>query len=336
MGMKLAATETDAPLVSPKSASPCLAMPCQTGPSLARAELTLPSQAVPNQTGPCPTWYHLTAPCPTIPDHALARPASPSLTAASRAQSDPVQIGGGLVSSVRVLAGEPCHRLRQACFSFQSRALCRANTQVVQDYSVPDLVTHSFPVQPFGCETAVLRTPVAKADLTTGNPQPRVKLGGVDECILNTECHGSGPFRELGAHPHHTGLPDSNLGREAESLVGPQRLSRARPIVFQQGVLQAKAARLSQPAFLHLLGTIDNCGVDHGVRKDGAVGCHVEASEELDARHFLIVGIGFLALARDRLQQFGPFVQRVGRLAVVLQERGRGCQLVMQGLPSHV
>lgn len=192
------------------------------------------------------------------------------------------------------------------------------------------------PVQPFGCETAVLWAPITQANLRAGNCHPAVNLADVEQCVLDIQRDDSRPLWKLGAHPHYASLPYPDLGGEAETLISPQFICLAWTIIHQFGVLQAEATRLCQRAFFHLHCRPDRHAIKHGVGDDGAVRAHVEAGQKLNPRHLFKVGVGLLSFARDRLQQFGPLVQRVGSLTVVLEQRGDRCQLVVQGLPSHV
>ena len=269
----------------------------------------------------------------TLPRPALPSPTSPRL--AQHSHAPPRHVDNATLPCL----AKPCRAL--PCHAVPCRALPRraAPGRALPCHAVPcharPCPAQLFPVQPFGCETAIFGTPVADADLLTGDVDPVIEARDIDRCILDIQRDHCGPLWKDGAHPDYASGADTNEAAETESLIGPQFLRRARPVIFQTAGGEAETARCCGSALPGFPGRIDDHAVDDLGWEDRTISVQVKARHKFDPRHFFIVGVGFVSLARNLLDRLAVSVEGVGSLPVVLNQCNGRSQLVTYGVPCH-
>jgi hypothetical protein len=147
---------------------------------------------------------------------------------------------------------------------------------------------------------------------------------GHDEITAPREKDGAGAHDAIALHHHD--------GAIAKTLVLPQcgRISRA--IIDEQGMSFADQPCFNLGAFFDGFGGIQQGSFERFSGNTGHSVREIQTAEPFQPGHFFMVGIGLLAFARDALDGLAPLVQRVGELAIVLQERSHPGQMVFRYL----
>lgn len=298
-------------------------MPCPTTPYL-----TKPNPAPPNQTPPCQALVDKCEIIHTSPYRTMPNQAPPSRTISCRAipnrtapnRTAPHPTGPDLASTGHI--------------GPYLTSPNRTKPNLAEPY--PTEPSHAlFSVKLFGCKTAILGTPVAKTNLRTSVIYPFIDLRRIYQSIFHMKRNYGRPFFEYWAHAGHAGHFDAHKGAKAKVVIREEFICRARAIIFQLRVLQAKAARFCYLTFFGLLSAIHDHGIDHVSGQNRAIFIEIQTRQKFQPCNFFIISFGLLCFGRDLFEQFRPFVQLICRLTVVHDQWGGRSQLVFQSLPSH-
>lgn len=304
-------------LTAPHHTSPCQAAPYIAAPRLASPHLTQPGHtspylALPRPENNCGIILALpdgTGPYPAVPNGTGPYHAAPSLAAPNLAT--------------------PYTTLPRRTLPYLTAP---NGTQPSLASAYPTLMIS---VQSFARKATVLRTPVTKANLSTSGIHPFVNTTDVDKRILDIERDNCAPDIENRAHPldaRHTHFDRSD---KVKGFILPQFRSRARAVILKFCMAFTVAAGFCNHAFFTFLRTVNDHSVDYISRNDRAVFVHIQTTQKLNMCYFFIISVRFLSFGCNRFLQFRPFVERVGQLPVVHQQRGARRQFVSYLVPCH-
>jgi len=301
----------------PRHALPNLTEPNRTAPYLIRTYPTPPRLTVPNRNLPYRTVPSLTPPDRTIPCRAQTYLAEPH-----RAKPDPTWSCQTLLDECEMI-----HAMPHPAVPDQTPA-----HPTLPHPTIPCLF---HPVHSFNDKSSILRTPITETNLRTSVIYPFIDLRRIYQSIFHMKRNYGRPFFEYWAHAGHAGHFDAHKGAKAKVVIREQFICRARAIIFQLRVLQAKAARFCYLTFFGLLSAIHDHGIDHVSGQNRAIFIEIQTRQKFQPCNFFIISFGLLRFGRDLFEQFRPFVQLVCRLPVVHDQWGGRSQLVFQSLPSH-
>jgi hypothetical protein len=177
-------------------------------------------------------------------------------------------------------------------------------------------------LQRFRGKSPKLWPPIAGADHISANSHNLCQLAQVNYFRVVTDLNGTGPSIEPRPRAHNGALAYFDGISKPETWVFPQIVDRLRSIILNTVRTWRECSCLDELSKFPLSSCIQQETLPIFPRHDWETVLNVEAGIPFNPRHFLVIGIGLIFLARYLLYRFRKVVQWVFRLSVVYDQ---GC-----------